>query len=428
MISEELAWGVMRGHHACVARYQRFGVSGIMGNGTPEQIGEWVPECFGTEDDIHVRGVRGERSRRRLRPCRRYERGAVYDEAKDEWCDQRHQKRGSPNGGNHARAVRARWSSPRVEPDLQEAAATRRSSCRRGRRGGQSLGQKVQEDGDSRPATRPRSCSTTCASPGRCLLGGKEKLDNPGSHGAREGQSRAACRPAMRHVFEASRPLVGAQADRHRTGLRTSTPLEYAKQREAFGQADHHEPGDRRSSLARRHEMHIDAAPLASCYRACWMGSDPGKEFTGRRRLDVESCMRVRGRGEGDRRKANPDPSAGAGYVEGAPRSSSGTATRRSTRSRRHEWRSSALVVAPQHLWPAHSPDPSPDGAVLSGPRISWLIPTNSNGRRTPRVPAIWDRDRRVVLGYTFWDCRAVVLRPAFPSRGNAPPEAMMSS
>ena len=30
------------------------GVSGIVGSGTPEQIAEWVPQCFGTPDDIHL--------------------------------------------------------------------------------------------------------------------------------------------------------------------------------------------------------------------------------------------------------------------------------------------------------------------------------------------------------------------------------------
>ena len=31
------------------------GVSGIVGNGTPEQIAEWVPQCFGTPDDDPAR-------------------------------------------------------------------------------------------------------------------------------------------------------------------------------------------------------------------------------------------------------------------------------------------------------------------------------------------------------------------------------------
>ena len=59
-------------------------MSGIVGNGTPEQIGEWVPQCFGTADDIHIAAFAvseadagSDVSSLRTR--------AVYDEAKDEW-------------------------------------------------------------------------------------------------------------------------------------------------------------------------------------------------------------------------------------------------------------------------------------------------------------------------------------------------------
>src|SRR5206468_7908722 len=60
------------------------GVSGIVGSGTPEQIGEWVPQCFGSADDIHMAAFAvsepdagSDVSSLRTR--------AVYDEAKDEW-------------------------------------------------------------------------------------------------------------------------------------------------------------------------------------------------------------------------------------------------------------------------------------------------------------------------------------------------------
>src|SRR5258708_31261125 len=82
VVSEELAWGDAGITLALLGT--SLGVSGIVGNGTPEQIGEWVPQCFGTADDIHMAAfavseadagsdVSGLRTR------------AVYDEAKDEW-------------------------------------------------------------------------------------------------------------------------------------------------------------------------------------------------------------------------------------------------------------------------------------------------------------------------------------------------------
>src|SRR3979490_1561653 len=49
---EEMAWGDAGIGLAIFGT--TLGVSGIVGNGTPEQIAEWVPQCFGTPDDIHI--------------------------------------------------------------------------------------------------------------------------------------------------------------------------------------------------------------------------------------------------------------------------------------------------------------------------------------------------------------------------------------
>ena len=60
------------------------GVSGILGSGTPEQIAEWVPQCFGTPDDIHIAAfaVSEPDAGSDVSNLRTW---AVYDEAKDEW-------------------------------------------------------------------------------------------------------------------------------------------------------------------------------------------------------------------------------------------------------------------------------------------------------------------------------------------------------
>ena len=59
-------------------------VSGIVGNGTPEQVAEWVPQCFGTPEKIQLGAFAvsepdagSDVSSLRTR--------AVYDEETDEW-------------------------------------------------------------------------------------------------------------------------------------------------------------------------------------------------------------------------------------------------------------------------------------------------------------------------------------------------------
>src|SRR5690348_13921055 len=82
LLSEELCWG--DAGIALSIMGTTLGVSGIAGNGTPEQIVEWVPQCFGTPDDIRMAAFAvseadagSDVSSLRTR--------AVYDEAKDEW-------------------------------------------------------------------------------------------------------------------------------------------------------------------------------------------------------------------------------------------------------------------------------------------------------------------------------------------------------
>src|SRR4051812_36226679 len=95
MVSEEMCWGDAGITLAIFGT--TLGVSGIVGNGTAEQIAEWVPQCFGTPDDIHVASfcvsepdAGSDVSSLRTR--------AVYDEAKDEWV-LNGTKTWIPNGG-----------------------------------------------------------------------------------------------------------------------------------------------------------------------------------------------------------------------------------------------------------------------------------------------------------------------------------------
>jgi alkylation response protein AidB-like acyl-CoA dehydrogenase len=103
-------------------------------------------------------------------------------------------------------------------------------------------------------------------SPGANLLGGKDKLDLRLAR-AREG-GKTKTQAAM-STFEATRPLVGAQA----IGIARAAyefSLEYAKERKAFGR-----PIIENQGIAFKlsdMKMEIDAARLL-VWRACWMAA-----------------------------------------------------------------------------------------------------------------------------------------------------------
>src|SRR5580700_10967851 len=59
-------------------------VAGIFANGTPEQIGEWIPQCFGTPEDIKLAAF-GVSEPDAGSDVSSLKSRAVYDEAKDEW-------------------------------------------------------------------------------------------------------------------------------------------------------------------------------------------------------------------------------------------------------------------------------------------------------------------------------------------------------
>ena len=111
-----------------------------------------------------------------------------------------------------------------------------------------------------------------CRVPGRCLLGGKEKLDERIAR-AREGK-RTSSQAAMA-TFESTRPAVGAQA----IGIARAAyeySLDYAKETACVRAGDHREPGHR--VQVRRHAHPYRRARLL-VWRASWMGA-AHKPFT----------------------------------------------------------------------------------------------------------------------------------------------------
>src|SRR3712207_5169796 len=95
VVNEELFWGDAGIGMAIMGT--TLAVAGIFSAGTPEQMGEWVPQCYGSEDDPKVAAfcvsepdAGSDVSSLRTR--------AKYDEAKDEWV-LNGQKAWATNGG-----------------------------------------------------------------------------------------------------------------------------------------------------------------------------------------------------------------------------------------------------------------------------------------------------------------------------------------
>src|SRR4249919_244319 len=237
--------------------------AGISGNGTPEQVMEWVPQCYGTPDDMKLGAfcvsepdAGSDVSSLRTR--------AVYDEAKDEWV-LNGTKAWITNGGIADVHVVVAAVDPTLKGRGQASFIVPPGTP------GLSMGQKFQKMG-IRASHTAEVVLDDVRVPGSCLLGGKEKLD---ARLARAREGKASRVQAAMSTFEASRPLVGAQA----LGIARAAyeySLDYAKDRVAFGK-----PIIMNQAIAFKladMKMHIDAARLL-VWRACWMGST-GKQFT----------------------------------------------------------------------------------------------------------------------------------------------------
>src|SRR5829696_6348324 len=237
IVNEELFWGDAGIGMAIFGT--TLAVAGIYSSGTPEQMGEWVPQCFGTEDDVKV-GAFCASEPDAGSDVSGYRTTAKYDEAKDEWVING-QKAWATNGGianvhvviaSVDRELGARGHAAFVVPPGTK---------------GLEQGAKVKKHGI-------RASHTADV-----------KLDERLAK-AREGKS-AKGQAAMR-TFELSRPTVGAQAVGIARGA-YEYALEYAREREAFGRKIIENQAIA-FALADM-KMEIDAARLL-VHRAAWMG------------------------------------------------------------------------------------------------------------------------------------------------------------
>jgi acyl-CoA dehydrogenase len=258
--NEELFWGDAGIGMAIMGT--SLALAAIFGQGTPEQIGEWFPQCFGTVDEPEVAAFCSSE------PDAGSDVSAIrtmakYDEAKDEWV-LNGQKAWATNGGiANVHVVIA--SVDRELGSRGHAAFVIPPGTK-----GCEQGAKVKKHGLRASHTADVHLDD-CRIPGSCLLGGKEKLDERLAR-VREGK-RSKSQAAMQ-TFEASRPTVGAQA----LGIARAAyeyALEYAKERRQFGRAIIENQAIA-FTLADM-KLEIDAARLL-VWRAAWMGRS-GQKF-----------------------------------------------------------------------------------------------------------------------------------------------------
>ena len=261
IVNEELFWGDAGIGISIMGT--GLAVAGIVGSGTPEQMAEWAPQCFGTPDDVKVGAfcVSEPDAGSDVSSLRTT---ARYDEAKDEWV-LNGQKAWVTNGGianvhvvvaSVDRELGSRGHAAFViGPDTP----------------GFTQGTKVKKHG-LRASHTADVFLDDCRIPGSQLLGGKDKLDAKLAR-AREG-TRSKSQAAMQ-TFEATRPIVGSQA----LGIARAAyeyALDYAKERKQFGRAiiDNQSIAFTLADM----KLEIDAARLL-VWRASWMARN-GHRFT----------------------------------------------------------------------------------------------------------------------------------------------------
>src|SRR6478735_3979397 len=258
--NEELFWGDAGIGMAIMGT--SLAVAAIFGQGTGEQMAEWIPQCFGTPEDPQV-GAFCSSEPDAGSDVSAIRTTAKYDEGKDEWV-LNGQKAWATNGGiANVHVVIA--SVDRELGSRSHAAFVIPPGTK-----GLEQGAKVKKHGLRASHTSDVHLDD-CRVPGSCLLGGKEKLDERLAK-AREGKS-AKGQAAMR-TFELSRPTVAAQA----VGIARAAyeyALDYAKEREAFGRKIIENQAIA-FTLADM-KMEIDSARLL-VQRAAWMGKT-GKDL-----------------------------------------------------------------------------------------------------------------------------------------------------
>src|SRR3954467_1219974 len=190
---EELFWGDAGIGLAIVG--SSLAAAAVVATGTPEQIGEWAPQLFGSPGDLKLAAFCSSE------PDAGSDVGAMrtrarYDEATDEWV-LNGTKTWATNGG----IADVHVVTAVVDPELRTRGQAR-FGVPPGTQG-LSQGQKFHKHG-IRASHTAEVVLDQCRVPGSCLLGGKEKLDARLAR-AREGAKTGGGANASMATFERTR-------------------------------------------------------------------------------------------------------------------------------------------------------------------------------------------------------------------------------
>jgi alkylation response protein AidB-like acyl-CoA dehydrogenase len=227
----------------------------IGSNGTQEQAGEWLPQMFGSPGDIKLGAFCSSE------PDAGSDVGAIrtraaYSEAADEWT-LNGTKAWVTNGGIADVHVVVASVAPGLGSRGQASFVVPPGTP------GLSQGQKFRKHG-IRASHTAEVVLDDVRIPGRCLIGGKEKLD---ARLARLAEGGSSGEQSAMKTFEASRPSVAAMA----VGIARAAleyACDYAGQRVQFGR-----PIGQNQAVAfmlADMQASVDAARLLT-WRAAWM-------------------------------------------------------------------------------------------------------------------------------------------------------------
>jgi alkylation response protein AidB-like acyl-CoA dehydrogenase len=251
IVNEELFWG--DAGIALAILGTGLAVAGIMGNGTPEQIMTWIPQCFGTAEDVKLGAFCV------TEPGAGSDVSSLRTRAKKDGSDWvlNGTKCFITNGGIADVHVVVATVDPALGARGQASFVVPPGTP------GLSQGKKEKKMG-IRASHTAEVILDDVRIPSACLLGGEEKLEARLVR-AREG-GKTSSQAAMR-TFEASRPIVGAQA----IGIARAAyefALDYAKERNQFGRAIIENQAI--AFLLADMATEIDAARML-VYRALWL-------------------------------------------------------------------------------------------------------------------------------------------------------------